>query len=285
MKIVRFLGGLGNQMFQYAFYKSLENAFGKAAGDLSAFDRYELHNGFELEEIFPVSIKKAPPFLIKLYDPVHRNWHIRKLRRVLSLKNAYYEEKESFRFDETIYKDPGSRLYWGHWQNEAYFKGIASALKNDFLFKLPLEGKNLEVYKQIKDSNSVGVHVRRGDYLHDKLLGGICDGDYYKRAIDLILEKTGNAKFFVFSNDIPWCESALGLPQAVFISWNQGRQSYIDMQLMSSCRHNIIANSSFSWWAAWLNAHPGKVVLSPSRWTMDPGHAHMEIVPKEWLKI
>src|SRR5690606_23427002 len=191
----RFLGGLGNQMFQYAFYKSLEKTFSRVSADLSGFENYGLHNGFELEKIFPITLNKAHPLVIKLYDPSYREWHIRKLRRLLSLKHAYYEERELFHFDAAIFKDKGRRLYWGYWQNEQYFHQVATELREDFRFKLPLDERNQHIDKQIRRSNSVAIHVRRGDYLHNDLLGGICDEGYYQRAIEIIMEKTTDPEF------------------------------------------------------------------------------------------
>jgi hypothetical protein len=285
MKIVRFLGGLGNQMFQYAFYKSLERRFGSVKADLSAFEAYDLHNGFELERIFPLTVDQPHPFLVKLYDPHYRGWLIRKLRRIANLKHAFYEEKTLFQYDARLFEDKGSRLYWGYWQNERYFDEIAGTLRQDFKFKLPLNEKNETILRDIQSGNSVSVHIRRGDYLHNELLGGICDEAYYCRAIDIISEKLIDPEFFIFSNDIAWCQSTLHLPRAKFISWNHGDQSYIDMQLMSHCKHNIIANSSFSWWSAWLNTHPGKIVIAPRRWTNDPAHSPADMIPHQWLTL
>ena len=285
MKIVRFLGGLGNQMFQYAFYKSLEKKFGSVKADLTEFDGYGLHNGFELERIFPIRLDKASPFWVKLYDPRHRSWLHRKLRRMTGLKQAFYEEKALFQYDSSPFKDKGSRLYWGYWQNERYFSDVAGMLREDFKFKLPLNEKNALVLQQIQSCNSVSIHVRRGDYLHNELLGGICDQAYYRRAIETMLEKINDPEFFVFSNEIDWCQSNLNLPKAHFISWNHGDQSYIDMQLMSHCKHHIIANSSFSWWSAWLNSYSEKIVISPLRWTNDPAHSPSDIIPSQWISL
>src|SRR5690554_11555 len=250
MKIVRFLGGLGNQMFQYAFYKSLTNKFGSVKADLTEFDGYNLHNGFELERIFPITLDKAPPLLVKLYDPRHRSWLHRKLRRTAGLKHAFYEEKALFQYDPNPFEDKTSRLYWGYWQNERYFSKIEDKLRKDFQFKLPLDERNKSVLQQIQSGNSVSIHVRRGDYLNNELLGGICGQAYYRRAIDRIVDLTTDPVFFIFSNDMAWCQSNLNLPKAHFISWNHGDQSYINMQLMSHCKHYIISNSSFSWCAA-----------------------------------
>ena len=285
MKIVRFLGGLGNQMFQYAFYLSMKRKFASVKADLTEFEGYDLHNGFELERLFPITLDKAAPFVVKLYDPHHRSWLIRKLRRTAGLKHAFYEEKALFQYDPNPFEDLNSRLYWGYWQNERYFSKIEDKLRKDFQFKLPLDERNQSVLQQIQSSNSVSIHVRRGDYLHNELLGGICGQAYYQRAIDRIVDITTDPVFFIFSNDMAWCQSNLNLPQAHFVSWNHGDQSYVDMQLMSHCKHNIIANSSFSWWAAWLNAHIHKTVIAPARWTNDPTHSVSDIIPSQWITL
>src|SRR5690606_35219584 len=114
----------------------------------------------------------------------------------------------------------------------------ATELREDFRFKLPLDERNQHIDKQIRRSNSVAIHVRRGDYLHNDLLGGICDEGYYQRAIEIIMEKTTDPEFVIFSNDIAWCQSEFNLPKMSFVSWNYGDRSYVDMQLMSHCQHN-----------------------------------------------
>ena len=285
MKIVRYLGGLGNQMFQYAFYQSMKRKFASVKADLTEFEGYNLHNGFELERVFPITLDKASPFLVKLYDPHYRSWWIRKMRRVVGLKHAFYEEKALFHYDPSPFEDKSNRLYWGYWQNERYFSEIEDTLRQDFKFKLPLDEKNKSVLQQIQSSNSVSIHVRRGDYLHNELLGGVCSPAYYQAAVDAMVEKTSDPVFFIFSNDMAWCQSNLNLPQAHFISWNHGDQSYIDMQLMSHCKHNIIANSSFSWWSAWLNSNTDKIVIAPMRWTNDPTNSITDIIPSQWITL
>lgn len=285
MKIVRFLGGLGNQMFQYAFYMALEHQFKEVKADINGYNNYNLHNGFELEPVFGIEIEKASTFAIKLYDPSCREWSIRKLRRILNLKNAYQEEKILFSYDDSIFRDQSNCLYWGYWQNEQYFSKIASLIRDRFKFKTPLDEQNNALAEEILSSNSISVHIRRGDYLKDPLLGGICDVAYYKRSIDLMTFKVQMPKYIIFSDDIDWCRNNLQLTDPIFVSWNKGKRSYIDMQLMSLCKHNIIANSSFSWWAAWLNNNEKKIVIAPQNWVNDPLYKNINIAQKEWLSI
>lgn len=263
MKIVKFLGGLGNQMFQYALYKSLQKKFNVKA-DLQGYRDYPLHNGFEIAHIFNIKLDAISSFRSNLY--ANKKWKYRKLRRILNLKNVYKEESNLFSFDPFVIDDPKTAYYWGYWQNLKYFIDIAPEIRHDFQFKNELTGRNQVVLTEVIKNNSVSLHVRRGDYLKDPLLGGLCGPDYYQKAIDYINDHIYQPEFFVFSDDIPWCTENLKLTNSTFISWNKGNSSYIDMQLMSNCKHNIIANSSFSWWAAWLNTNPDKIVIAPKKW-------------------
>lgn len=285
MKIIRFLGGLGNQMFQYALYRAMEKRFPDVRADLTGFKDYALHNGLELERIFDIQLTRFTPVINDLYNTDNRNWVLRKLRRLLNLKNAYKRDDHPFSFDPEVFQNLGFLYYWGYWQNQGYFIDIAEEIKTDFTFKLPLNKENEQVRQQIKDANSIAVHIRRGDYLKDPLLGGCCGKEYYQQAIALMQKKTSSPRFFIFSDDISWCKENLELTDASFISWNKGQDSYIDMQLMSQCKHHIIANSSFSWWAAWLNHNPDKLVIGPKKWVSDPKYAGNNILPADWIQL
>lgn len=284
MKIVKFLGGLGNQMFQYAFYKAWEGRVKNVTADLTGYKTYGLHNGFELETIFGISVKKAAPFAVDLYNPYNRTWYIRKIRRITGLKNAYYEEQTPYCFDKTIFQDKTSKLYWGYWQNQDYFINIEDQIRTDFQFILPLDSKNAQLLKEIQTSCSISIHIRRGDYLKEELLGGLCPLDYYRKAIELICTQVINPIFFIFSDDIEWSMKNLNIAhKTIFVEGNIGANSYIDMLLMSNCKHNIIANSSFSWWGAWLNKNPKKIVIGPKKWVNN--ESSNSIVPSTWIKL
>lgn len=285
MKIVRFLGGLGNQMFQYAFYKALQKRFPDVKADLHGFNDYPLHNGFELDSIFEIKINKVSLFVSNLYYIHNRKWIYKRLRRVLNLKKCYQEEAVYFKFDPSLLTNPESRYYWGYWQNFNYFKDISDELQSDFHFKNPLDKKNQAVLNQIGKTNSIAIHIRRGDYLKDPLLGGVCDLEYYLNAIKHIQSKLTSTKFFIFSDDIPWCMDNLNLHDSEFISWNKGPSSYIDLQLMSACKHQIIANSSFSWWAAWLNKNPEKIIICPKYWVSQNNQEMNMQMPEDWIRL
>ncbi|MGY3054254.1 hypothetical protein ACVWYG_002460 [Pedobacter sp. UYEF25] len=284
MKIVKFLGGLGNQMFQYAFYKSLKSRFKDVKADISGYKSYKLHNGFELNRLFGINLEETSQFIIDLYNPFVRYWYARKLRRILNLKNVYVEEKTPFCLESSILQDPSNAFYWGYWQDPRYFSEIEAEIREDLQFKLPLNPKNQSFLENIKLVNSVSIHVRRGDYLNEELLGGMCSVDYYLKGMALMNAKIDHPIFFIFSDDIAWCKKNLiANSTLIFIEGNHNSESYIDMQLMSNCKHNIIANSSFSWWGAWLNNNPEKIVIGPKKWIDDDSPNC--IMPKKWIKL
>lgn len=284
MIIIKIIGGLGNQMFQYSFYKSLQSKGINVYADLSDFEDYPLHNGYELKRIFNLSVKTPNNFILNLFKPNQRNWIFRKLKRILNLKKTYRIEENELRFDASFLSN-SNHYYAGYWQNEGYFQKIAGQIRQNFKFP-EIEGiENHAVMLQIKETESVALHVRRGDYLKDPLLGNICNLEYYEQAILNINSKIKDAQFFVFSDDIAWCRQNLKLKNATYIDWNKGINSYIDMQLMSNCKHNIIANSSFSWWGAWLNNNNDKMIIAPKKWVNNLGSNDTDICPKNWIKI
>lgn len=285
MKIVRFLGGLGNQMFQYAFYKAIQNKFSNVKADLSSFKSEHHHNGYELERIFDISVDEASVFMSGIYNIQNQKWIYRKLRQLLDLKKSYHEEQLNFSFDPKIFSDSKSGYYYGFWQNEKYYAHISSQIRKDFEFKPLTDNQNIDILDKINQTNSISIHVRRGDYVAHPSFGGVCEKDYYQKAIQKIHQQVINAKFFIFSNDINWCMNNLETENCDFISWNTGTNSYIDMQLMSNCKHNIIANSSFSWWAAWLNANPDKIVIGPQKWLNETKYDTSTLMPADWIRL
>ena len=267
MKIVKFLGGLGNQMFQYAFYLSLKNSNQRVKADLTGYETYRKHYGFELTKVFNLKIAQASKIEIDLFLSEKKDFIRRKIRQLFHLKNAYRQESKDFGYEPDLLKNKSSKYYWGYWQNHNYFKAIEPQLRKAFAFNNELTGKNLEVKDAIQRTESVAIHVRRGDYINDPILGGICDSAYYHAAIDTIAQQLKNPHFFIFSDDIDWCRQNLNLnASAIFVTWNQAENSYIDLHLISMCKHYIISNSSFSWWGVWLNTSQDKIVVAPQKW-------------------
>lgn len=267
MKIVKFLGGLGNQMFQYAFYLALIKRGYNVKADLVDFEHYDLHNGFELEDIFNLKLQKATDFERNLYLPNNRKWIWRKLRRLVGTRNVYWEENPKFQFNPQTLEDKRPRYYWGYWQHKGYLDLVEEELRQHLKFP-PFDDQKNQIQESliVNHPNAVAVHVRHGDYIGHPNFGGICTEDYYLQSIAYMMEKIDNPLFIFFSNDIEWCRQHFGDINAHFVGWNTGRDSFKDMQLMSLCKHFIIANSSFSWWGSWLSIHPSKIVVSPKKW-------------------
>lgn len=291
MRIVNILGGLGNQMFQYALAVALQAAHPKEAVriDPSGFKGYPLHNGYELKRIFDVKIPEAS-FMeqMSVYYPLrnYRMWQIGN--KVLPKRSSMMTESADMRFAPEVLSSPRSLYYLGYWQTEKYFKDVCQEILEAFAFsRFSPDSPNEKLAEHIAGKNTVSIHIRRGDYLKIGNTQGICTLEYYKKAIDKLKEYITPELFLVFSDDIQWCRDNLadsfGEIHVRFVDWNRGDESYRDMQLMSLCSHNIIANSSFSWWGAWLNNNPDKIVITPSRWMN--GEGWVDIIPDNWIKI
>lgn len=286
------MGGLGNQLYQYALFLRLLKEDNDSGIDISWYDTHLCHNGFELPTLTDNSFVIAndkDAFFSGDKNVIYKQGNvILKLYYKLFLKNKKYSKtlpQEAITFYKD-FLDSRYSYYDGYWTSEKYFKDIAVELRNKLKFP-PIDRKNEKIISFIGESNSVSIHIRRGDYLsaENVIYQNVCTRIYYKNAIDYINTNILNPRFFVFSNDIEWCRKNLDLNDAYYIDWNKGRDSYRDMQLMSLCKHNIIANSTFSWWGAWLNQNPNKMVLAPSKW-FDLSDCPMEdIYPDEWIKI
>lgn len=265
MIIVKLQGRLGNQMFQYALAKSLEKSGKKVKIDSSQLI-YD-NNKNELN-IFPIDIEEATEEEVAHYGDCNKQFIHKVLRHTVGYKKSHYLEKgmefhpEVFELDEK-YLD-------GYWQTEKYFHNIEAEIRDIFRFPKDSEERNLRIREEMKKHCSVSVHIRRGDYQSkevQRLYGNPCNEEYYRKAVEYFREKYENPHFFVFTNDKEWVkEQFAGIGDMIFVDWNDGSNSYRDMQLMSLCKHNIIANSSFSWWGAWLNQNPEKTVIAPKVW-------------------
>lgn len=291
MKIIYFFDGLGNQMFQYAYYKAIKSRENNIYGDLNSFRRDEkIHNGYELERIFKINIEEKFTIFNNFFSRARLkriNLFIKIIHKILrKLKLIIYIEDWNESIEERLNK---KRVYFltGWWQSEKFFKNIEDEIKKEFKFPEITDKNNRKIIEKIQNTNSIAVHVRRGDYLNDKGLGGLAPLEYYKRGIGYIENKIKNPVYFIFSNDIEWCRKELNLKENVYyIDWNKGKDSYKDMQLMSLCKHNIIPNSSFSWWGAWLNSNPNKIVVAPEKWFNDCTKMdYSNIVPESWVKM
>lgn len=291
MKIVNILGGLGNQMFQYALALALEKHFGSEAAvriDPRAFNGYPLHNGYELKHVFNVKIPEATVREVTRIAYPFLNYRIWQLCRLLPKRKTIRYEWKNIAYDERIFANPHDEYLIGYWQTERYFRSIRESVLQAFTFPPFQPGSNnANLEQELRQLCAVSIHIRRGDYLKISNTSGICTIDYYHKAISKLEELITPDMYVLFSDDIEWCKqqfgAAIGNTRIEFVNWNKGRDSYRDMQLMSLCKHNIIANSSFSWWGAWLNRNPEKIVIAPSRWMHSEGWE--EIIPQDWLTI
>lgn len=274
MKIVNILGGLGNQMFQYAFLIALRHESGiETAYDASVFQTYPLHNGFELANLFNITAHQASKKDIRqlsFYTSHYFLWRI--LKRLPHRKTQLFEPPHGA-YTPSILKDKRDLYYFGIWQDHRYFDSYKDIIKEEFTWKKDLDLINKQAFDGFLARDTVSIHVRRGDYLNEWRYKGICDLDYYRKAIAYIKKHFGqqDLHFAIFSNDIPWSKEniipLLGENTYTIVDWNQGETSSNDMRLMSACRINIIANSSFSWWAAYLNFHINPIIVAPKKWT------------------
>lgn len=270
MIIVKLMGGLGNQMFQYALARKLELKGEKALLDVTAYKNSRVHNNYELENIFDLhplyanesDIKKVR---LNIKELSINERIIRKIKLKVGLPYSHYTEKRFYSFDPNVLKLTGNYYLEGFWQSYKYFIDIDEVIRNKFQFKKPLDENNKKILKFIQTTNSISIHIRRGDMLTNSLHSNICNLEYYEKSINTISEKIDKPVFFIFSDDVRWCKKHLKLDNIFYIEGNNGKDGYKDMQLMSMCKHNIIANSSFSWWAAWLNQNIDKIVIAPSR--------------------
>ena len=290
MNIVRITSGLGNQMFQYAFHRALKANDPDTKMDISEFGHRRHHNGYELERVFDIvpdhaSRKECDSLADLSKDPiseVRRRW----LKIQLNCTGTLIRESElGGSFHPELLKMRNC-YFQGFWQTERYFLSVAEPLRREFTFQQPLDARNRRIAEDIDSCNAVSLHVRRGDYVKKRqigTLGSICSLTYYQGAIDHVRAQVRQPRFFIFSDDSAWARENLKVDHALHVDINTGPASFRDMQLMSLCKHNVIANSSFSWWGAWLNSHPGKLVIAPDIWI---GEERMpDVVPEGWLRI
>lgn len=291
MIISNIIGGLGNQMFQYAAGRAHSLKLGVPLKlDTRDFSGYQLHQGFELNRLFNCRAEIATDS-----DLAHvLGWQRAKLaQQVLrrpQLKRLRYKSfvvEPHFNYWSGINQLEDNKYLYGYWQSEKYFIEFAENIREDFTFKFPFSDQNAEIAEQISQVNAVSLHVRRGDYVSNakNTFIGVCSLEYYRKAIEHIKSQVDMPVFFVFSDDIDWVKNNLVLDKtSVFVSHNKGSESYNDMRLMSLCKHNIIANSSFSWWGAWLNSNPQKIVIAPKQWFAS-GQDDRDLIPEAWVRL
>lgn len=265
------LGGLGNQMFQYAFVLALREQGKQVQMDTSMYNLIVMHNGYELDRVFGIKEKTVCKQGIHLY----------LLRALNRLKPASIATFDNFIYNEEALFNP-KNFIWGFWQDERYFKKVDIQVRNVFSFK-DIDNINMNIAHEMGNINSVAMHIRRGDYSEYGM--SLVDENYYRNAVKIISELVPNPEFFIFSDDEKEAERigrTLGVSYRM-MNHNKGLESYKDIYLMSKCKHNIIANSSFSWWGAWLNNNPNKQVIAPLIW--EKKRPEFRPQAKNWILI
>ncbi|PWC56253.1 hypothetical protein TSH7_28590 [Azospirillum sp. TSH7] len=280
MIIVRLSDGLGNQMFQYAFGRALSTRRGVPLRlDLSAYRverkrRYELHY-FLTEETF-VTDEEAHRVVTRPHNPDEPWW------------NQPVVREPHFHYSPDVVQVSSAGYFSGYWQSERHFDDVAPLIRLEFTPKQPLAGANLEVARAIAARNAVSLHVRRGDYISDpkvNVLHGVCSLDYYRAAVAHVAARVEKPEFFVFTDDPDWIRTKLKLDFPAYLVTQNQDAPVEDLRLMTLCRHHIIANSSFSWWGAWLGEKPGQIVCAPQRWFGAYPHDTRDLVPDRWTRL
>ena len=293
MVIAQITGGLGNQLFQYAAAKALSMHHRvPLLLEISSFYRTELPElevprDFELFNFTGIIEKIISPEELSSLIDLKKTTVLPRMVIPAYKKDIYTEPH--YHFDKNFYKSKKKVLLKGGWQSEKYFKSYDTEIRANIQLRQSLIEDVIEIAKKIREENSVSVHIRRGDYLRKKIIyewHGVMEKEYYAKAFELLHAKTKPTKVYYFTDDVDWVAKNL-LPSfnGEIISFNFSKSHYEDLYLMSQCRHNIIANSSFSWWAAWLNDHMDKIVIAPGKWFGNGPKDTQDISPSEWYKI
>lgn len=285
MDVVNIFNGLGNQMSQYAFYLQKKHINRNTKYLMTDAD----HQGFELEKLFGIKLKRSF-ILFKIYSilvtPKHKIFYI-IFNKIIFGGLHLIREKKTYDFDVSNLKNKhGINFYVGGWHSEKNFKDVIDEIRQIYTFPQVKDDVFLRIKHQIENSVSVSLHVRHGDYLNSTTewdFSHVCTDLYYQRAIEYIYSNVKNPVFFVFSDDLEYVRKKFSEDCFVIVDINRGKDSWRDMYLMSLCKHNIMANSSFSWWGAWLNKNPDKIVLHPKRFLRN--YPTQDFYCENWITI
>ena len=268
MLVVSILGGMGNQMYGYALYRALLERGRDVKMDLYEYKHQTskklTHRKFELERVFDIKGK----YITSIHE-----FFLNQARKLHIFKpyNDNYREGD---FHPEILELENGMLY-GYWQSFKYIEGIEDKIRDAFTFRKPLSQRSADLIREIRSCNSVSLSIRRGDYMN---IGWNLPAEWYQKAIDYVKKRVPDAKFFVTSDDIEWCKSIWHGNEYKFVDWSLGDDQYFDMQVITECRHNILANSTFCVWGAWLNNNKDRIVIRPPFW-----NERKDFWPPEWI--
>lgn len=291
MVIVKLVGGLGNQMFQYAAGISLSVKLNTNLFlDISAYSKKHSRD-YRLNDAFNVKESLADGYLLKkIHSPHYRmmNWLLSSIdsNNKIGLIRRYCEPH--FHYTEEFKYISNNTYLEGYWQSERYFSPYADKIRESFQFSSQLSSKAKFFLNKIQSGQAtpVSLHIRRGDYVSNPSFNktfGVCGIDYYENAINKIKSKVGDIFIFIFSDDITWVKKNIKFNTPYSIVDSE-ITDYETIQLMSMCSHHIIANSSFSWWGAWLNKN-NKIVIAPKKWFDNSERNTKDLIPKDWIQI
>ena len=289
MVIVRLFGGLGNQLFQYATARRVAHINNVPLKlDVSGFESYKLHR-YSLKH-FNILEEFASSDEIARFNGRGLVCHISLwVQKLLPYYRRRLVVERYFNFDAKIIEISSNVYLNGYWQSEKYFKDIETLLRQELTLKAAPDSANVAMGEWIRGVRSVSLHIRRRDYVSDpatQQIHGTCSSDYYAAAIAKLSEGVEDPYFFVFSDDPQWAQENLKLEHpTTFVTHNGPDKNYEDLRLISLCQHHIIANSTFSWWGAWLCANPGKLVFAPQRWFRTPDLNTKDLFPETWRLI
>jgi hypothetical protein len=290
--VVRLQGGLGNQMFQYAFaYNLSKKISARLFIDTHLFYKKRNQEKFTKRDFELIFFKNNYVFFISNL-PFHTffDYYLYKIITLLKLKLYSYKTFNEIDITNIEFSNYQNIYLTGYYQDYKFFfdENIIRNIYKNFKFQIPLSERNVFFLNKIKSTLSVSIHIRRSDYLNINNITthGVCTLDYYMNSINYFLNNYKDLSFFIFTDDINWAKNNIikYLPQFDIIDHNNGCNAYLDLYLMSNCNHNIIANSTFSWWAAWLNKNINKKVIAPKQWFVHDKEIN-PILPSQWIKF
>ena len=285
MVIVKMIGGLGNQMFQYAYAKALHVRGYDIRLDSTFMQPNLAHGGFGLH-VYSIDLEVDSNENLKALSS---NGLLCKIFNRFNIPTKCYLKEKTFLFTPSLIKPQENVFIEGYFQTERYFKDIRELLLEQFQPRESLSDYSQKIKHSIESAScAISLHVRRGDYLKASAQSyhGLCSHEYYQKAMQYLKEYCQDITYVVFSDDIAWVKENMPIENALYV-YNEGQAPHEDMYLMSLCQHNIIANSSFSWWGAWLNQNPNKIVIAPKQWFANAKMQaqSMDIAPNSWIRL
>lgn len=286
--IIEIGGGLGNQMFQYALYLKF-TSLGKKCSLYYDHENF-IHNGLHLKAAFDIDLELSSKEDLELLKKESKLLSSRVLKKLGRGVNLYWEHNKDYEYKPEIFLTKGPAYLQGCWLSEKYFLDIEELVRQKFVFKNINVKSKLLAAEIIENNHSVSFHIRRGDYLKSSIHKNIGYPNYLKAALDRLKPFNNKPELYIFSDDVNYAAEVakqIDIPGKVYkiIDWNSGLESFNDMYLMALCKYNIIANSTFSWWGAWLNDNKNKQIVSPAEWFTNPELNNNSLLPEEWIII